>query len=369
MTPLRLAVIGAGHLGKIHARLAAQLPEFTLAAVVDPHPAARQAAAEALGVPARDDHRALLGEIDAAVVAAPTSLHFDIAADLMRGGVHVLVEKPLAADPEQTAELVRLARRRELVLQTGHVERFNPALLSVEGRLQAPRFIEARRLSGYTFRSTDVGVVYDLMIHDIDICLALVKSPVVAVDALGAAVIGRHEDMASARLKFACGAVAQLTASRTSFRQERVMNVYGPRVFASLDFAERQATVVEPHATLVDRSFRQDRLDAAEQARLREHLFDELLVKQTLPRVELNAIEEELRDFARAIHTGCPPRVTGAAGHDAVAVAHKVLEAVREHAWDAEGLRRGPLAMPRDLQAADLPIGDQDTVVLRTRAA
>jgi predicted dehydrogenase len=296
-------------------------------------------------------------------------LHYDIAADLMRGGVHVLVEKPLTPDPEQAADLVRLARRREVVLQTGHVERFNPALLSVEGRLQAPRYLEARRLSGFTFRSTDVGVVHDLMIHDIDIALALVKSPVVAVEALGVSVMGRHEDMATARLQFACGAVAQLTASRTSFRAERVMNVFAPRVFASLDFAARQATVVEPAACLLDREFDMSRLDAAECTRLRDRLFDELLVKQPLPHVELNAIEEELRDFARAIHTGCPPRVTGAAGRDAVAVAQQVIEALHEHAWDATGTCRGPLALPAAVAWDDTYIGEGDTVVLRNRAA
>ena len=187
------------------------------------------------------DFRELVGEIDAAVVATPTFTHHAIASELIRGGVHVLVEKPIAPNVREADELVQLARRRHVVLQVGHVERFNPGLVSVERRLAEPKFIEARRQSGYTFRSTDVGVVLDLMIHDIDVALSLVKSPVVQVDALGVSVMGDHEDMVSARLRFANGAVANLTASRMSYAPARTMQVFTATGFASIDFATRRA--------------------------------------------------------------------------------------------------------------------------------
>jgi predicted dehydrogenase len=374
MKPLRLAVVGGGHLGKIHARLAASLPEFELAAIVEPDDQARHELSRQHGAQPLTDHRELLGEVDAAVIAAPTSLHHQIAGDLLRGGIHTLVEKPLTLAVAEADELVKLARHAHLVLQTGHVERFNPALLSVEGRLHAPRFIDARRMSGYTFRSTDVGVVHDLMIHDIDIVLSLVKSPVTQVEALGVAVLGNHEDMARARLRFACGAIADLTASRTSYRAERVMNVFADRLFASLDFATGTTTLVEPEAQLLARRFPGENLSAAQKQVYRDQLFDQLLAKTQTEQASVNAIEEELRDFGRSIRNDATPRVDGEAGRDAVAVAERVLEAIAAHAWDATGDRRGPLAMP--LSAAQsvvgveaVPTGDDDTVVLRPRRA
>ena len=321
MSRLRLAVVGVGHLGRIHARLAAALPEIELVAIVDSRPEARAAVAAETGARPVAEYRELFGEVDAAVVATPTFSHHAVASDLMRGGVHVLVEKPLTPTVAECEELVQLARRRQLVLQVGHVERFNPGLVSVQDRLQEPKYIEARRQSGYTFRSTDVGVVMDLMIHDIDVTLSLVKSPLTRVDAVGVSVLGDHEDMVSARLQFASGAVANLTASRTSYAPARSMQVYTSERFASIDFATRRATLVEPRTDVLQRKFHVAELSDDERARLRERLFEELLVKAEVPAVETNAIEQELLDFAAAIQTGRAPRVTGADGRDAVAVA------------------------------------------------
>ncbi|MCA9260294.1 MAG: Gfo/Idh/MocA family oxidoreductase, partial [Planctomycetales bacterium] len=364
-----LAIVGAGRLGRIHAKLASQLPEFEIVGVVDPQPEACRDVAAQTGASVYRHPRELFGAVDAVVIASPTAYHHELAADLLRGGVHALVEKPLTLTLEQADDLVRIARRRHVVLQTGHVERFNPALLSVEGRLQSPKYIEARRTSGYTFRSTDVGVVLDLMIHDIDLTLALTKSEVTHVEALGASVMGGHEDMASARLHFACGAVAQLTASRTSYEAERRMHVYTPRLFAALDFGTRRATVVEPRSDVASRRFDAAQLSPEEQDACRERLFDDVLKRQTLPAVELNAIEEELRDFARAIRFDVAPRVSGEAGRDAVAVAQQVLEAIEHHAWDGAGIFCGPNAMPPAGPIEDLVFSPDDTVVLRPKAA
>jgi predicted dehydrogenase len=370
---LRVAVIGVGHLGRIHARMAAGLPEIDLVAVVDSRPEARAALAAETGARGVAEHRELFGEIDAAIVATPTYTHSAVASDLMRGGIHVLVEKPITPTLAEANELVQLARRRQLVLQVGHVERFNPALVSVQDQLQDAKFIEARRQSGYTFRSTDVGVVMDLMIHDIDVVLSLVKSPVTSVDAVGVSVLGDHEDMVSARLHFASGAVANLTASRTSYQPLRSMQVFTASQFASIDFAARKSAVVTPRNDVLRREFQQAKLGEDDRVRLRERLFEELLVKQEAPAVEANAIEQELIDFAEAIRTGREPRVTGADGRDAVAVAEAVLAEVRQHAWDgAEGRCVGPLAVPRRHAVAPIAVDDawstEDTVVMRRKA-
>jgi predicted dehydrogenase len=366
---VRLAVVGVGRLGRIHARLAAGVPEIELVAVVDARHDSCQAAAAELGCRAVADARELIGEIDAAVVATPTCSHAEIASQLIRGGVHVLVEKPITPTAREADELVQLARRRCVVLQVGHVERFNPGLVSVARRLAEPKFIEARRQSGYTFRSTDVGVVLDLMIHDIDVVLSLVQSPVTHVDALGISVMGDHEDMVSARLRFASGTVACLTASRTSYAPTRTMQVYTATGFAAIDFAARRATVVEPREDLLRRTLRVADLTEDDRERIRQHCFEEVLVKSEASAVETNAIEQELIDFAGAIHEGREPRVTGADGRDAVAVAEQVLERVQEHRWDgADGDRRGPLAMPvlpLRMQPAAESWATDETVVLR----
>jgi predicted dehydrogenase len=293
-----------------------------------------------------------------------------VASDLIRGGIHTFVEKPITPTLREAEELVQLARRRQAVLQVGHVERFNPGLASVADQLIEPKYIEARRQSGYTFRSTDVGVVMDLMIHDIDVALSLVRSPVVRVDALGISVLGDHEDMATARLQFASGAVAQLVASRTSYAPARVMQVFTASRFAAIDFAARRATVVEPRADVLEQSFQHADLSDDDRERLRERLFDELLVRRELPAVEANAIEQEHFDFVAAIRSGGQPRVTGADGRDAVAVAELILERIRTHAWDgASTLRIGPRALPAPRPAAELDRwAADDTVIVRRKA-
>jgi predicted dehydrogenase len=344
---VRLAVVGVGHLGRIHARLAAKLPDVELVAVVDSRPEARLAAAAETGARAVAEYRDLIGEVDGAVVATPTRTHHSVASELMRGGIHLLVEKPMTASRAEADELVQLARRRHLVLQAGHVERFNPALVSVQHRLSEPKYIEARRQSGYTFRSTDIGVVFDLMVHDIDVTLSLVKSPIAHVEALGVSVMGDHEDMVNARLRFSNGAVANLTASRTSYVPLRTMHVFTPTCFASMDFTTRRSTLVEPRADLLWRKLSAAALADDERERLKGRLFEEVLIKSEAPSAETNALEQELLDFAAAIRSGRAPRVTGADGRDAVAAAEMILECVRDHLWDGrESGRQGPLAMP-----------------------
>ena len=254
MTPLKLAVLGAGHLGRIHARLLSRIEGVELVGVVDPIAENRDGVAEEFNARAFASHTELIGRIDAAVVAAPTPLHHALTMDLLDAGIHCLVEKPITATASQADELIARAEAGGLILSVGHVERFNPAFTAVADRLEDPKYIEGQRTSGYTGRSTDVGVVMDLMIHDIDAVLSLVHSPVEHVDAIGLSVLGGCEDVVNARIRFASGCVASLTASRVSYTASRRMQVYAPTGFATIDFGARNAVVVDPTDQVLTRA-------------------------------------------------------------------------------------------------------------------
>jgi predicted dehydrogenase len=347
MKPLRVAVVGAGHLGRIHARIAAGLGDIELVAVADPVEAARTSVAQEASTRAVADYRELIGQIEAAIVATPTTYHHAIGMELLNSGVPLLVEKPLALTSSQANDLVTLARQKNVTLQVGHVERFNPALTAVSPEVRDPKYIEATRTSGYTFRSTDIGVVLDVMIHDLDIVLSLAKSELVDVQALGISVLGGHEDMATARLTFASGCVAHITASRVSFQQRRTMSIFTSRGSASINFATHEATVVKPSDAVLRREFRADQLTSEERAYWKEHVFDELLVRSPREARPINAIQEEQLDFVSSVRSGKSPRVDGVAGRDAVAVAEMILERIEEHAWDGSPTgRHGALATP-----------------------
>lgn len=359
MTKLRIAVIGAGRLGGFHAHKLVGFPHVDLVAVVDPLEAARNRLAADCRTQSLSDHRSLVGQIDAAVIASPTRLHHELAMVLLRAGTHLLVEKPLCASLAEAEELVEMARRRGLVLQAGHVERFNPAFTHAAPHVRSPKYIEAVRAAPFAFRSMDVGVVLDLMIHDIDLVLSLVRSPLRRVEALGLSVLGGHEDVANARLVFECGCVAALSASRVSHEQARRMNVWAARGLAHIDFATRTTTLVRPSEALLRRQFRADDLTADQLEHYREHLIEEHLPREQKRFDAVDALALELRDFVEAILSARQPRVTGEAGRDALAVAEQILDSIHSHAWN--GTADGPIGpqavpLPRLVgQAADLP--------------
>ena len=344
MRRLRVAVVGAGRLGGFHAQKLAACEQVELLAVVDPIPAARNRVAAECNTQALADCDPLLGRLDAAVIAAPTRWHHRLSLDLLRRGIHLLVEKPLCATLAEAEELVDVARRRGVVLQVGHVERFNPAYGAAVAHTANPRYVEAVRASGFTFRSTDVGVVLDLMIHDLDLILALVRSRVRRVDALGLSVMGGHEDVANARLEFENGCVATLSASRVSYQAVRRMHVWSRDAFAAIDFASRTTTLVRPSNTLLDRQLDVDRLSPAEAEHYRQHLFEELLPRTQQEFEAVDALALEQADFVDSIQTLRRPRVPGEAGRDAIALAEQILARIHTHAWDesADGLV-GPL--------------------------
>jgi predicted dehydrogenase len=345
--PLRVAVVGAGHLGRIHAQKLAGMEGVSLVGVADPIEANRVRVAQDHGAQAFSDHRRLGRLVDAAVVATPTWSHHAVALELLNEGIHLLVEKPLAATEGECAELVDAARKRALVLQVGHVERFNPALDAVLPHVLWPKYIEAVRRGGFTFRSTDIGAVLDLMIHDIDVVLALVQSPLRRVEALGLSLFGRHEDVVNARLSFANGCVAALSASRASYTAARTMQIWSSRGFASVDFAARSATLVCPSETLLRRELDVEKLSSDERQLLKESFLTEHLSTEKLAVEPCDAITAELLDFTDSVRTGRAPRVTGEQGRDAVAVAERILAAIACHAWDgtADG-PTGPMLKP-----------------------
>lgn len=347
MNTLKLAIIGTGHLGSIHARLAKNLQNVELVGVCDPVPAACQKASEETGAPGFTDYRELIGKIDAAIVATPTTTHHSVGSALLEQGIHVLVEKPIATDSAEANELVAAAEKHGAILQVGHVERFNPALERVLPQIQEPKYINATRTSGYPFRSTDIGVVLDLMIHDLDVVLSLAKSEVTDVQAVGISVLGQHEDMADARVTFANGCVANLTASRVSYRMERAMEIFTPRSFVMIDFGLRTTTVVQPNEAILGRTFDLDTLTGEQRNHLKTHLFDEVLQKETVEGAQGNAIADEQQDFVESIRAGRAPRVTGAQGRDVLVLAEQILESIASHAWDGtESGRIGPFAAP-----------------------
>lgn len=351
MNALRMAVIGGGHLGRIHGRLLADTPNVHLVAVADPVAASREAAAAGARTAGVADYRELLPQIDAAVVATPTATHRDVALDLIEHGIHVLVEKPITSTTQQAEELVAAARRRGVVLQVGHVERFNPAWKPLAGEIGKPRFIEALRCGPYTFRSTDVSVVLDLMVHDVDLVLSMIDAPVERIDAVGQAVVGPHEDLANARIEFSDGTVANLSASRVSYEAERRMRIFSTSGFASVDFAARTSTLVNVSPQLTAPGFDPAALSPEAKNLFKERLFSDVLPMRRLPAVDGNAIAEELVDFVDSIRTGREPRVTGEQGLAALAVCEKIGERIARHA--AREAAAGTLAHPAMLPAKD----------------
>lgn len=318
---LSAAVFGVGHLGRHHARILAGMEGVRLAAVVDPDESRGRAAAERHGCAWLRSRRDLPERPDLAVVAAPTTLHREIGGELLRAGVSCLVEKPLAADPGEARALIADARAGGAVLAVGHVERFNPAVRRAMELGIRPRFIEAHRLAPYPFRATDVGVVLDLMIHDLDLALAWTGSAIVSVDAVGGATLSATEDIASVRLRFADGSAANLTASRLSLKPMRRFRVFGPDCYVSVDSRDRYALLVRKSA-----GFSADAVAAAAGSADPQAAFRDLLQIEELTLEEDEPLRAELADFVAAVRERRPPKVTGEDGLRAVEAARLVLE-------------------------------------------
>ncbi len=315
MSKLRAAVVGVGYLGRFHAEKYAAHPGVTLVAVADVDAARARAVAAELGVEALTDHRALLGRIDCASVAVPTQHHHAVARDLLEGGIDVLVEKPLTSTVDEGKVLVELAVRGGRVLQVGHLERFNPAILAIEGMVSQPRFIECHRLSPFTERGTDVDVVLDVMIHDLDVILSMVPSALRSVEAVGVPVLTSSVDIANARLRFANGCIANLTASRVSLKRERKLRIFQADAYLAVDYGERRVRIIR----------REPRPDG-----------QTALVVEEREVPEFDALEAEIAAFVRAVRDREPPPVTGWDGLRALEVAHVIRESLETEVRAAE---------------------------------
>ena len=242
MDKLRVGVVGSGHIGKFHARIYKELPGVELVYVADIDPE-RQKVAQKLKAPFTHSYRELIGKVDAVSIAVPTSLHYQVAREFLEAGTHVLIEKPITAKIEEADHLIEIAEKKDLVLVSGHVERFNNAWLEVQKILKQPRFIEVHRLGPFQERAAKCGVVLDLMIHDIDIVLNLVRSPIAQMDAVGIKVLSEFEDLANARLRFQSGCVANITASRLTPEPQRKIRIFQDDAYISIDYGNQEVKI------------------------------------------------------------------------------------------------------------------------------
>ena len=316
---LRLGVVGAGHFGRYHAQKMAAVDGASLVAVADVDADRATAVAGPLGADAAGDHRALIGRVDAASVAVPAAAHYAVVKDLLDAGIHVLVEKPFTESVTTARELTALAEARGLVLQVGLIERFSDAFHAIAPRIARPLYIESVRVSPFPQRNTDVSVVLDVMIHDIDIILALVDSPVTDIDAVGTPVFSGSEDIANARLKFANGCVANVTASRVSLKTERTLRIFQPDMYIKVDHGARSVRIAckkNGDAPASMDSVATERMD-----------FE-----------QGDALMREIEAFVGTVRSGGAPAVTGADGVRSLEVAHRIAASMSEN--------RARLALP-----------------------
>jgi predicted dehydrogenase len=335
---LKLGVVGVGHLGQHHARILSAMPGVKLVAVADARIEQARAVAAKCGCEATDLYQSLLGRVDAVTVAVPTFLHREVASEFLDRGIATLVEKPMAGSLAESLELVARASATGAVLQVGHIERFNPALQALEKLPVRPKFVNAERLSTYTFRSTDIGVVFDLMIHDLDLILSMISAPVQSVAAVGVSLFGEHEDVANARIEFADGSVANLTASRASYTPTRKMRIWGAEGYVSLDFAAKQAMLIRPSEQLRHGRLDLEGVDLSQPAAVREHLFGKILSVDRVQAEDREPLALELEDFVSAARGLSRPRVSGEDALRAVRLADQVLRCVETHRWDGESV-------------------------------
>jgi predicted dehydrogenase len=334
MSRLRMAVIGVGHLGQEHARILAGMADVDLIGIADVNSEQARLVAERCGTEAFTGLDPLLDRADAVVVAVPTIHHHSVAREFLKLGTPVLVEKPIATTVAEADDLIHLAHENGAALQVGHIERFNPAFEELAHRPIQPKFIESERHGPFTGRSTDIGVVLDLMIHDLDLILGLVGSPVVRIEALGSAVFGGYEDVVNARLLFDSGCVAHVTASRVSQHAKRRLRIWAPEGYAGIDFVNKQLVLVQPSAELRRHGLQTGRMDAAKKAALKDDVFGKHLHTVELDCNRGDQLTSELRHFIYCVRTGGRPRVAGEDGRNALALAERILEALRDHQWN-----------------------------------
>ncbi|MDD5259213.1 MAG: Gfo/Idh/MocA family oxidoreductase [bacterium] len=310
MTALKMGVIGIGHLGVHHARIVSSLPEVELIGICDINESQVRKIARQYKTTAYTDYRQLLSKVDAVSIAVPTPWHYQIAKDFINARVHCLIEKPITPDLPEAEELVDLVKQKNLILQVGHIERFNPAVLEAQKYINEPKFIEANRLGPYDPRVAHISVVLDLMIHDIDIVLYLVQDQILSIDAVGAKVLSHFEDIANARIRFAHGCVATISASRVSLKKFRKIRIFQKDSYLSLDYAKPGLKIYQ---------------------KKKEDVTSLKDIKVVYPRlVKLEPLAEELKHFVNCVREGRKPQVTGEHGRDALEIALEIMRKIKQ---------------------------------------
>ena len=311
MKKLRVGVVGVGYLGKFHAEKYARMDDVDLVGVVDINRFEAEDVAKKVNTKAYFNYQDLFGKVDAVSIVVPTPAHFTVTKDFLENDIDVLIEKPMTTTHEEADELIRFSKSRGVIIQVGHLERFNPAVVALQDIVKKPMFIESHRLSIFKDRGTDVSVVLDLMIHDIDIILNFVRSEIDSIHAAGVSVISGHVDVANARLEFINGCVANVTASRISTKNERKIRLFQKDAYISVDFANQGITVIQRNG------------------KIESGLIPGMDIKQ-LSFAKGDALEDELKSFVKAVVRREAPEVTGQMGRDALRIALSIMDQISD---------------------------------------
>lgn len=349
MSRLRMAVVGVGALGRHHARILSSLDCVELVAVAETNSGLGKAAAEQHNTEWVADYHDLFGRIDAVSIVIPTVAHAAVTSEFLMQRIPVLVEKPITNELASAERLVDLADANGTLLQVGHIERFNPAMVAARPLCDDAKYIRAERVSPFTFRSTDIGVVHDLMIHDIDLVLDMVQAPLVRCEAFGVSVMGELDDIVQARLAFANGCIADLTASRLCPSPNRAMQVWSRNGCISIDFNSKSVEHMSPTPKLLFGTppIQRAATPGADIEQLKQEVFTSFIEPNDIEVVDTDALTAELLSFADAVGNGAAPAVSGKDAVDAMRVADQVLQSVATHQWD--GHADGAIG-PRALQ-------------------
>ena len=333
MSKLRTAVVGAGKMGAIHSKVYSQLNESELVAVVDVQKDKAEALADQYGCQSFTDTKSLIDKVDAVTISAPTVNHLELAKVFIENNIAVMIEKPLAANVAQAREIVELAKKHNTIVAVGHSERCNPVVQAMKRLDIEPRFIEANRISPYTFRSTDIGVVMDVMIHDIDIILSLAASGIKKIDAVGVNVIGEHEDICNARIVFENGCIANITASRLAIKTERKVRVFSGQAYLSLDYLKKEGVIIKAAENVDIVKWIQEH--QAQDFDFADVNWPDLLHIEQLDIEDAEPLRIEQQSFLKAVSDKqARPEVTAEDGLAAMECAEWILASIKEHKWE-----------------------------------
>jgi len=328
---LKVVVIGTGHLGKEHARIYSEIPEVSLVGVVDTNKDTGEAVAQRCKTRYYRSFKEILNKVDVASVVVPTKSHYEIAKELLNNGIHVLVEKPMTGTVSEAEDLIKLSRQSSVILQPGYIERFNPALEAIKKLDVSLKFIECHRLSPFSFRSADIGVVLDLMIHDIDIILYLSKSKVKKIDAVGVNVIADKEDIANARIQFEDGCVANITASRVSFEPMRRIRLFSENSYISLDYQKQEALIYKKSPKLTLESLDTKNKGVSNITDLKNFSFGDMLKIERIKMNNQEPLKKELESFIDCVRNDKQPIVSGEEGIEAIKIADVIREEINKN--------------------------------------